>query len=298
VLGPILYNLFIQPIYDLLSMTSYADDNYLLEHDKDIQSTIGKVKMKSEILTSWFRKSGLKINEKKTEFCIFHKQDVGKTEVVIDNTKVQSKKVMKILGINFDSKLNWQSQVNSAINKAKKSLHAIRILSKYLSRDKLITLSTAYFYQKLYYGSQVWLTRFLDGKHKLKLLQASSACLRICCRDYFRLFSHKELHILCNRSLPLQWSDYATSMTLFDILDLKLPDHLYNKCSAKLIAHDRTNQLYIRPTNLLRVGFNCLSNRTMVLMKEFKKYDFKLSRDNFRKLCKIKFLNPANYYMN
>ena len=34
ILGPILYALFIKPIYDLVKITTFADDNYAVEKDK------------------------------------------------------------------------------------------------------------------------------------------------------------------------------------------------------------------------------------------------------------------------
>ena len=45
VLGPVLFAIFISPIYETANLTTFADDNYLIEHDKDIKATIGKVKM-------------------------------------------------------------------------------------------------------------------------------------------------------------------------------------------------------------------------------------------------------------
>jgi len=181
---------------------------------------------------------------------------------------IRTKNAINVLGLTFDSKMNWSFQVNQSILKAKKSLHALRLLAKYFKREKLITLSTSYFYQRLYYGSQVWLTHKLDSKLKHKLLQASSNCLRIVCKDYNRLFSFRELHILCNRALPMQWSNYVTAMTLFDIYNSQKPDYLYQKFKLKTIYHDRSSQMYLRPTNKIKCGSNCITNRSMNVMKK------------------------------
>jgi len=296
-LGPVLFNLFLRPIFDLIDLTTYADDNYLLETSKDVLATLGKVKMKSEFLIKWLKDSGLKVNAEKTEICIFHKNDVGIKSIVIDNKSIKTKKELKVLGIIFDQKLNWQKQVLNAISKAKKSLHALRLLSKYLDKKHLITISTAYFYQRLYYGAQIWLSNTLNSKFKHKLLQASSNCLRICCRDYRRLFSFQELHILCNRAFPLQWLDYIQSNLIYDLLSTGRPEGLHKKFSSKLIFHDRTNKMYTRPSNLTKVGTNCITNRSMNVMKKLSITDFKLNRNMFKSKMKNLFLNPSNYFL-
>jgi len=276
-----------------MDITTYADDNYLVEFDRDIIATLGKVKMKSEFLIKWLTDSGLKVNSTKTEICIFYKNDIATQEIIINDVPIKTKKVMKILGLNFDSKLNWSYQVNSSISHAKTSLHAIRLLSKYLTREKLLTISNAYFYQRLYYGSQVWLNDNLNHSFKHKLFQASSSCLRICAKDYMRLFSYKELHVLFNRALPLQWSEYTLINTLFDILKTEKPDFLFSKLKINSIFHDRSNTFYIRPSNLTRVGQNCISNRAMKVMKIVNKNDWCLNKNQFKMAMKKKLLKPA-----
>ena len=44
---------------------------------------------------------------------------------------------MNVLGVQFYPKMNWSDQVNRTINKAKKTLHAIRLIKKYFNNDEL-----------------------------------------------------------------------------------------------------------------------------------------------------------------
>ena len=46
-LGPILFALFTSPMHDIVECITFADDNYTVETDKDLNTTLGKVKMKS-----------------------------------------------------------------------------------------------------------------------------------------------------------------------------------------------------------------------------------------------------------
>jgi len=239
--------------------------------------------MKSEILINWFKSSGLKINPEKTE---------ETRTIELDGREIKTRSSMNILGVIFDCNLNWQKHINTAIIKSRKTLQAIRFLSRFLPFQKLIQVCTSYFYQKLYYGAAVWLTPFLKKTFKHKLLQASASALRICCKDYKKLLSFKNLHIICNRALPDQWSQYATALHLYKIFMNKSPSFIYDKLLNKIVSHDRTDTLYIRPTNTNKIGANCLSNRIMALLKLIKKNEWQLSLDLFKVTMKKRFLNP------
>ena len=72
---------------------------------------------------------GVKANDAKTEMCLFCRND--------GNTQYQwcqnfFKKTMNVLGVNLDSKLNWQSHVQHAIAKSKKSLQTLKLIKKTL----------------------------------------------------------------------------------------------------------------------------------------------------------------------
>jgi len=76
---------------------------------------------------------------------------------------------MKILGLIFDSKLNWYNQTVTAIEKANKAKQALRIISRYFSPQEMVKLSTALFYSRLYYGAKIWLSSALSANLKKKL---------------------------------------------------------------------------------------------------------------------------------
>ena len=48
--------------------------------------------------------------------------------IVVNNVVVKSKISINVLGVTFDSKLNWSIQVAQSIMKAKRSLHAIKLI--------------------------------------------------------------------------------------------------------------------------------------------------------------------------
>ena len=71
-------------------------------------------------ITNWLVKSGMKVNETKIELCLFHEKDQQPIDPTLHNQRLKSKQQMKVLGVSFDSKLNWQSHISTTIAKSKK----------------------------------------------------------------------------------------------------------------------------------------------------------------------------------
>ena len=61
-------------------------------------------------------------------------------------TKIISIKSMNVLGVRFNSKLNWQTHIQHAMTKSKKALQAIKITRKYFSKQEVMAPVTANFY--------------------------------------------------------------------------------------------------------------------------------------------------------
>ena len=71
ILGPLLYALFVSPLFDLAKMTLFADDNYIIRRGKQLSELVSQMRLTLEIIIKWLRQSGLKVNDAKTEICLF-----------------------------------------------------------------------------------------------------------------------------------------------------------------------------------------------------------------------------------
>ena len=58
---------------------------------------------------------------------------------------------MNVLGVIFDSKLNWGPQVANVICKSRKALFAVRLLRKFFTDQEMRLLLDSYNYLVLYY---------------------------------------------------------------------------------------------------------------------------------------------------
>ena len=134
--------------------TPFGAENKILKH------AIDKIKIKIVSVSNWLTNSGLKINDLKTEICIFHRKEKALATININNNEIKMSNQITILGIIFDSNLTWDLQYNNSIKEANHNLYAIKIIANYLTKEEKMTLLTSLFYSKLYYGSEVWLTGY------------------------------------------------------------------------------------------------------------------------------------------
>ena len=177
-LGPILYNLFVSPVFTIAPLESYADDSYNTEHNTILQIAIEKTEDTLNKLVNWFSGSGLKINETKTEIVVFHKSIQTYASIIVKGKTIITKNSINVLGVIFDSQLSWYEHFNKAIASSRKTLYAIEMIKKYFSETELKILLTSLFYGKLFYSSEIWHSPFLKENLKSRFLSALSQALR------------------------------------------------------------------------------------------------------------------------
>ncbi len=89
---------------------------------------------------------------------LFCKHDVAPVRISIYGCTVTSSKIIDVLGVIFDSKLQWSDQVAVAINKSNCALNAVKITRKLLRMIDLIKLVTSNFYSILFFKSEICVT--------------------------------------------------------------------------------------------------------------------------------------------
>ena len=69
------------------------------------------MKQTLEMITKWLKDSGLKVNDQKTEHCLFSKLDTLPVTISINAFDILSNTQINVLGVIFDSKLQWQPKL-------------------------------------------------------------------------------------------------------------------------------------------------------------------------------------------
>ena len=294
ILGPLLFALYTLPLAEVAeNLFTYADDNYQIGSAETEQEAIQRCITQTEITAKWMKDSGLVINNEKTEVCVFHKQDTNITEVMLNGSLITIKKSIKILGIIFDSKLNWFEHVDNAIDKANRAKQALGQIAKYFEKEELLKLATAYFYSRLYYGAKIWLMTTLASTLILKLWQTSSRMLRIVDNNRVRPLSYANLHKKYKRATPSMWCQYTTALAMREVVCNNIPLTCVPFVAINQLHNDRAKGMKFTRTNKLKIGFNCLSNRLQCVSKLVEIDCQNVSKETFKKYCKQLLINDA-----
>ena len=84
ILGPILYAIYVSPLFDLTDLSNFADDNFALTWHTNKQMATNLMQDELMLITTWLKKSGLKVNKTKTELCLFFKKDTHPIEITLN----------------------------------------------------------------------------------------------------------------------------------------------------------------------------------------------------------------------
>ena len=136
----------------------FADDTTIVisEHNLELLETTANEKLGD--LKNWCDANGLVLNTMKTNFSKFqtqqrHSEDI---QLQIGKEKIGQKTVTKLLGIQFDEHLNYESHVKTLCNKLSSVCFAVRTLMTKLTPKSIRTLYHANFETHLRYGIQIW----------------------------------------------------------------------------------------------------------------------------------------------
>ena len=107
ILGPILYAIFVSPLFDLEKLVKFADDNFAVRWAKSIGEVKTKMEKSLDITIKWMKASGLKVNENKTELCLFYRINPLSITIQIGDQMVSTTPSMNVLGVIFDATMKW-----------------------------------------------------------------------------------------------------------------------------------------------------------------------------------------------
>lgn len=262
VLGPKLFNLYMKEVTKNMEnayVTSYADDTYVIVPGSDVNV----IKCETEHLLNkhldYLERMGMVANPTKTEAVLFGSEE--KLELNIGEGTISTSEDMKVLGVYFDSKLNWSRHVTHVINKSHRLNSALKFIRKKLNMEQFLKVLTCQYYSTCFYGCGAWLhgdTSYADIR-KLNALHYRS--LRIATQDYRKLMSRASLDLL-GRSRPTTWSKYITGNLAIKIARSGIPERLHQslRCNS-YTERRRPGRLKWYDGSRKKIGRQSLRNR-------------------------------------
>ena len=290
ILGPVLYALYIAPLFDLEFMLTFADDNYIPRFNHSMEALIEDMKKAIESITKWLRDSGLSVNKSKTEMCSFHKREMRVFTLIIDGTSIKTQNDMNILGVIFDTRLQWEKQVAGTITRANKALNAIRLIRRYFNTKELLQLLTSNYYSILYYNSEVWMISSLKVILKNNLLSASANAIKMAFHYPKTLISYNNLHQMAERATPEMFSKYKLALLLYKIYNTHIPQDEWILLNLNQYFTPRQTTFMINHNIKNIAGKNVLYNRLNELNGQISLDSLNLSLNCFKIECKKLYL--------
>lgn len=283
VLGPVLFNLFISPFLETGNGPVYADDSYHLAISKNKADAVRALQQRIIESEKWLSGSGLKVNLEKTELTIFHRSDTSTSEIKVKGIAVKSSPALKVLGILFDNRLQWDKQIDKVIKETRRSLQGLKIIKRHFTETEVLTLVTSLCYSKLYYGSPVWLLPTLKESLYRRLLSQSGQCLKIINRD----LSYVNLHKKYLRATPKLFSHYHTALNYYEVMNERIYSQEKPDVINSVLSDRRNVMLTFVRCNNYKIGLNLLSNRLRSVSNCIPKSCLYFSKNQFKTFCKI-----------
>ena len=114
IFGPLLFNIFRSDLFPFLpnfDIANYADDNTPYSANNDIVAMLSNLKLQSNILNKWFKDNFMKANPGKYHLLLSATEETNTLN--IEDVCINSSKCEKLLGVNIDSNLTFETHVQS-----------------------------------------------------------------------------------------------------------------------------------------------------------------------------------------
>lgn len=123
-------NDIVKTIETSVTTNLFADDLYILCRSNNLNIVQFLLQNSANNITNWLNETGFNISIQKSQSIIFtKKRNQKKLQIKIGHNDIPSHNKIKILGIIFDSKLNWILHLKHLKNSITKKLNIIKIIS-------------------------------------------------------------------------------------------------------------------------------------------------------------------------
>ena len=191
VLGPTLFNLYINEIPAMLKKLSsndsnihgYADDLQLYSSCKaeKVEEMLSMLKDDIYLILEWFSANKLKANPDKFQFIIFGtNKQLAKippscTKIDIQDNLVEAAKEVKILGMQIDQTLSWKSHISHLKKSCAGKLIQMKQIRNCMKRETFSNVVQACVLSSVQYGDIVYGNASKTALHKAQLIQNFAA---------------------------------------------------------------------------------------------------------------------------
>ena len=187
ILGPLLFNIFICDLFLFIpnfDIANYADDNTPYSANNNIADVLSNLKLQSNILNNWFKDNYMKANPGKYHLLLSATEETNTLN--IEEVCIKSSKCEKLLGVNIDNHLTFETHIESLCKKASQKLNALLRVTWSLNFDQRKILLNAFITSHFSYAPVVWM--FHSRKVNNRINNIHERALRLVYKDYTSSF--------------------------------------------------------------------------------------------------------------
>ena len=185
IIGPLLFLCFTNDIAEVFEgkckIVSYADDTQLLIDASSLNELTKKIENIITIAQKWYTANSMKNNIGKTEVLIINTKNANLKDIRINVKdegnliKIKPKAYIKILGVFIDNQLNWSKQVLNVKRKATNSIRNLHRINHLLPIKLKVNLYNALVTPHFDYADVVWGGCSKTDSQKLQIAQNFTA---------------------------------------------------------------------------------------------------------------------------
>ena len=261
VLSPALFNLFMSDMPKPnkekgQDLSSYADDVTLMASHEKICVAEVHAQEYLDAFIKWMRENNLILADK-TQATVFTPDPAEyeyKLNLTIDGTRLETVKHPKILGLNFDPKLNFSEHIKQTEAKSKATLKLVKALAGTdwgQQKETLVTTFKQFTRPVIEYACPVW-APIASASNMEKLQRVQNAALR-CATGHTRDTNTRHIHTE-TKVLPIaKHMHLITSQYRESCMDPRHPQH------AAAIAPDPDRRMKVAAfdTTHVTLAYGC-----------------------------------------
>ena len=168
----------LSPSSNKAKMIKYADDVTVLLPFQKSDSIAEAIETETCNIRDWCLQNGLTLNEEKTKVLLFSKQRIDQELQTNVPTLVSS---AKILGVTFNSRLNWNDHVSEIAKSASRRIYVLKELKKMdsVTKKDLLQVFQGFILSVLEYNSALFTSMTVKNRETLEKI--GRRCHRIIC---------------------------------------------------------------------------------------------------------------------
>ena len=264
ILGPLLFNIFLNDLL-LKNLTSevcnFADDNTLYKCGQYAEDVIAALQLDLKIVLNWFEANQMMANPGKFQFMLLgNKQSMN---LEISEVKLKPAKSVKLLGLDIDHKLKFDSHISTICKIASAKIKSLSRIRNALDENQARLLYNSFILSQFNYCSIIWMFCSKSSYKKIEKIQKRG--LRIVYNEQQMsleelLSRDKGLSIHCKHIVMLLTEIYKT-------FSEENPSFMKNMFIKKNVRYHLriSNLLSLPKTNTIKFGLYSLGFRASQL---------------------------------